>query len=115
MMSAMAEIACAAAEMALASGLGVNLDDVTGERCVPTLWGEDQSRYLLAVTEEYEEFDTILGSSVGWGGAKNAPAYVGYFIREQEIVLPTSTDATTNLPLSKVRKAHEGWLPGLYE
>ena len=119
-------IACAAAEMALASGLGVSLDPALGSAYTSGslvdwrqfIFCEDQSRFLVSCTEQY--FKAISGLCQ----QASIPATTYYF---GEFIGPTSTDAAVvsmtaedinrfnppgfTIPLSRLREVHEGWLP----
>ncbi len=87
----------AAAEMALASGIGCELvlqDPNTG-----ALFGEDQGRYLLATTRTAE----VLALAEAMGA-------------EAQVVGVTGGDALTlngqhPISLKRLRDIHEGWLP----
>ncbi|KJS24311.1 MAG: phosphoribosylformylglycinamidine synthase [Hyphomonadaceae bacterium BRH_c29] len=100
-------IACAAAEMALASGCGVTLvpDREPGDqRAEPGLFGEDQGRYLIAASEEQRR---------EWESKGFMPATLGKFGGDS-VVLETGwgvEGATFTVPLATLRAAHEGWLP----
>jgi phosphoribosylformylglycinamidine synthase len=100
-------IACAAAEMALASGCGVTLvpDREPGDqRAEPGLFGEDQGRYLIAASEEQRR---------EWESKGFMPATLGKFGGDS-VVLETGwgvDGATFAVPLATLRAAHEGWLP----
>jgi phosphoribosylformylglycinamidine synthase len=89
----------AAAEMALASDVGVQL--TAGEALPPQAWlfGEDQARYLLATADA----DSLLSAAqaagvpariVGQAGG-DALAVTGLF----------------SVSLTELRQAHEGWMP----
>lgn len=78
-------LACAAAEMAMASGLGVEIDAGLG---TAELFGEDQAMYLLATSEVPEN-----GRLVGVFGGD---------------AITIDGDAVT---LAALRAAHEDWLP----
>ena len=87
----------AAAEMALASGVGLDLDP--GLSGVAALFGEDQARYLLAVADPAP----ILAAA----GAAGVPAtLVGRAGGE------TLAGPGFDIALATLRAAHEGWLPG---
>ena len=90
----------AAAEMALASGVGVQLKD-SGE--IPShawLFGEDQARYLLAVRGP----DAVLAAAEAAGVAARVIGEAG----GDMVACP----GLFSLPLERLRSAHEGWMPG---
>ena len=98
-------LACAAAEMALASGLGVTVG--SDERAMApdhaALFGEDQGRYLLAVSEE----------QIGrWNDLGLTPSIIGYFGGDAvTLMLGGEGGPMIDTPLARLRDAHEGWLP----
>ncbi|MEL6324403.1 MAG: AIR synthase-related protein, partial [Pseudomonadota bacterium] len=110
-------IACAAAEMALASGVGIKLaaglgfTDTDGlERGgIPDVFSEDSSCYLIA-TSNLDLIDqapnrTSLSSGsidhIGWiGGSDICLACIEEDHKGQ-----------SSVSLSRLREAHEGWLP----
>jgi len=99
-------IACAAAEMALASGMGMIFDPTVYKRLNNRTWlfGEDSGRVLLAIT------DFADSGLVQLCAENDLEVYVvGQFNEnaEQHIVMGTYAD----LPLTKLREAHEGWMP----
>jgi phosphoribosylformylglycinamidine synthase len=92
----------AAAEMALAGGIGVALD--AGKRDIPAhaFWfGEDQARYLVAASEDAAQ--TIRGEAERVG----VPARVIGRIGGDALSLP----GEPALPLPELRHLHEGWFP----
>ncbi|HPE47031.1 MAG TPA: phosphoribosylformylglycinamidine synthase subunit PurL [Hyphomonas sp.] len=100
-------IACAAAEMALVSGVGVTLvpDREPEEmRAEPGLFGEDQARYLIAATEE---------QCAAWDSRGFLPSVLGTFGGDS-VVLETGwgpDGVSYSVTLSDLHAAHEGWLP----
>jgi phosphoribosylformylglycinamidine synthase len=92
-------LAAAAAEMALASNMGLELT-LAGE--APThgqLFGEDQARYLLALADPARVLEAaraagVPAAVVGKAGGESV-AVAGLF----------------DLPLARLRQAHEGWMP----
>jgi phosphoribosylformylglycinamidine synthase len=101
-------IACAAAEMALASGIGVRFignrepDDKRDEAC---LFGEASALYLVAVNEVQLK---------QWDSRGFMPGRLGVFGGDA-VVLETGwgKDAPEfTVRLSDLRAAHEGWMPG---
>ena len=98
-------LACAAAEMALASGIGVTFgcDETHALPNFAGLFGEDQSRYLLAASHEQ------LGR---WNDLGLVPLSIGYFGGEEVTILLGAGDGQrADIPLAALRAAHEGWLP----
>ncbi len=88
----------AAAEMALAGGVGARLQAPEGDSAA-AFFGEDQARYLLAV----EDADGLLARAAAAG----VPA---------AIVGRTGGDALTveggsSISLEELRALHEGWMP----
>ena len=90
----------AAADMALASNVGVTLDATSPGNAHPFLFGEDQARYLIA-TDAPEVLlqaaaDAGLHASVVGQAGGDVFASKGLF----------------SIPLAKLRSAHEDWMPG---
>jgi phosphoribosylformylglycinamidine synthase len=91
----------AAAEMALASNIGVDLVATSHLHAQAFLFGEDQARYLIATTEP----DAILAEAQAAGvhaivcGRAGGDAFA-------------SRDLF-HVPLSELRAANEDWLPAL--
>ncbi|WP_309604807.1 phosphoribosylformylglycinamidine synthase subunit PurL [Phenylobacterium sp.] len=86
----------AAAEMALASGVGLGLDP--GLSGVAPLFGEDQARYLLAVADPAPILTAAKAAGV--------PATVVGRAGGEAL-----TGSGFDIPLATVRATHEGWLP----
>jgi phosphoribosylformylglycinamidine (FGAM) synthase-like enzyme len=92
-------LAIAAAEMALASNVGVTLSATSLTHAHPYLFGEDQARYLVATREpealiaaaQAEGVHAIVAGEVG-----------GTAFASRELF---------SIPLETLRKTHEGWLP----
>ena len=93
-------LASAAAEMALASGVGATLNATSLPHAHFYLFGEDQGRYLLAVTDARPILDAAqaagVHASIAGEAGGEAFASTGLF----------------SIPLSELRAANEGWLPG---
>ena len=90
----------AAADMALASGVGATLDATSPGNAHPFLFGEDQARYLIA-TDAPEALlkaaaDAGLHASVVGQAGGDAFASRDLF----------------SIPLARLRAAHEDWMPG---
>ena len=145
-------IACAAAEMALAGGVGVEigLDPEEGSYGVEFVFGEGGGRYLVAVSEDqleaWEDFEparelfmvdgppTKLVLPEDWDAWEDEeqdaflepyrnmsehfyPPILGYFGAKDEkdkdliIFYHVSEEEDHPLRLSKLRDAHESWMP----
>ncbi len=97
-------LACAAADMALASGHGLALEGNTSLPGAAWFFGEDQGRYLLAVDPAQA---AVLCADAQAAGLECARVGV---MGGGEIRLASSA-----LPLDLLRQNHEGWLPGYME
>ena len=96
-------MAVALAEMAMASGIGATLDPPDGAgNDVGWLFGEDQSRYLLAV--EPERLASVLNEAANAGVVARAIGRTG----GQSLTL-WGCDV---ICLDDLVKRHESWLPG---
>jgi phosphoribosylformylglycinamidine (FGAM) synthase-like enzyme len=90
----------AAAEMALASKVGVELNATSHLHAQAFLFGEDQGRYLIATIEP----EAVLEEAAKAGvhaivcGKAGGDAF--------------ASKDLFNLPLETLRAAHEGWMPG---
>jgi len=93
-------LACAAAELALASDIGVALFPVEGD-AIGFLFGEDQARYLIGVAPEHE--DALLEAADALGVSLSFVGLAG----SCEVAFGPE-DA---VDLEDLRRAHEGWLP----
>ncbi|MGA0599394.1 phosphoribosylformylglycinamidine synthase subunit PurL [Caulobacter sp. KR2-114] len=92
-------LAIAAAEMALASGVGLTLNVTSAAHAHPLLLGEDQGRYLVATSEPEAVIAAALASGVplaevGVAGGE-AFASTGLF----------------SIPLARLRQVNEAWMP----
>jgi phosphoribosylformylglycinamidine synthase II len=90
----------AVAEMSLASDCGAQLNIEASPRALGFLFGEDQARYLVAtktpdLVVEAARVAGVLADVVGEAGG-DALAAPGLF----------------HLPLTRLRQANEGWMPG---
>ncbi|MES2033778.1 MAG: phosphoribosylformylglycinamidine synthase subunit PurL [Pseudomonadota bacterium] len=89
----------AAADMALASNVGVTLDATSATHAHPFLFGEDQARYLIA-TEAPEvliEAAKAAGLHASVVGHAEGDAF--------------ASKSLFSIPLAKLRAAHEDWMP----
>jgi len=98
-------LACAAADMALASDMGIKLAHEGNVPMHGYLFGEDQGRYLLAAAKE--DAIAILQDAK----ADDIPVHV--------VGLAGGKAVTVNgahpLELDRLRAAWEGWMPGLMD
>jgi phosphoribosylformylglycinamidine synthase len=93
---------CAAAEMALASGVGVSLTAGSGLPIHAELFGEDQARYLIAVSDDAARQISHDAAQAGVVTA-DIGAAGGHAVRVAGVL---------TLGLDELAAAHEGWLPG---
>jgi phosphoribosylformylglycinamidine synthase len=96
-------LAIAVAEMALASGIGASVVRPSGRQDA-AFFGEDQGRYVVTAPAERAEYIRRQGAAAGVSCA-GIGSTGGSTVR--------FGDAAT--PLDLLRKAHEGWFPGLME
>jgi phosphoribosylformylglycinamidine synthase len=92
-------LAAAAAEMALASDVGVQLAAL-GEAPHARLFGEDQARYLVAVADAAPVLAAAQAAGV-------PAAVVG-----QAGGASLAVEGLFDLPLARLRQGYEGWMPG---
>ena len=95
-------LALAAAEMAMASGQGVELH-VAPADALAMLFGEDQARYLIAVADPGPVIEEATRQ-----GVPVAP--VG-----KAVGADFSAAGLFSLPLGTLRSAHEGWMPAFMD
>jgi phosphoribosylformylglycinamidine synthase len=92
----------AIAEMALAGGLGVQLDAIPAHLPPHALWfGEDQARYVVAASPD--KADAIHKAAA----VAKVPLRLLGKVGGEAITL----DGEPALPLATLKTAHEGWLP----
>lgn len=94
-------LAVALAEMAMAGGIGAQLDVLPAGPSHAALFGEDQGRYLLTVAAAQAE--VIVAEAKAAGVPASAIGRTGGV----ELVLPSEPP----LAVARLREAHEGWLP----
>jgi phosphoribosylformylglycinamidine synthase len=92
-------LAVAAAEMALASDIGVTLNATSHAHAHPYLFGEDQARYLIAVRHPERVIEEAKAAGVH---AIIAGEAGGIDFASKELF---------SVPLERLREANEGWLP----
>jgi phosphoribosylformylglycinamidine synthase subunit PurL len=93
----------AAADIALASDVGVELDATSATHAHIFLFGEDQARYLVAVSDPTE----IIAA------AQAAGLHASVVGRAQGRAF--ASGELFRLPLDHLREMHEGWMPGWIE
>ncbi len=92
-------LVAAAAEMALASNVGINLDATSALHAHAFLFGEDQGRYLVA-TDRPDELVTLAhvasvpAARIGLAGGDSF-----------------ASGPLFSIPLGRLREIHEGWMP----
>jgi phosphoribosylformylglycinamidine synthase len=98
-------LACAAAEMALGSKLGLALGYQGDLTDAAFLYGEDQARYLVALAPQ--DMQTL--------ERRARAADVSFLVVGEaggrELSFLGASGNRERLPLDDLRKAHEGWLP----
>jgi phosphoribosylformylglycinamidine synthase subunit PurL len=92
-------LVCAAAEMALASGVGITLRANSNAHSHPYLFGEDQARYLIATRDP----DALLEAAKAAGVHASAAGEAG----GDQLASP----GLFSIDLTALRVANEGWLP----
>jgi phosphoribosylformylglycinamidine synthase len=92
-------LACAAAEMALASDIGVTLNATSAQHAHLYLFGEDQGRYLIATGDPGPILEEAKASGVH---AMVAGEAGGDAFASRELF---------SIPLAKLREANERWMP----
>jgi phosphoribosylformylglycinamidine synthase len=90
----------AAAEMALASGVGAVLSHDPALALHGQMFGEDQARYLIATDAPDAVIDAAQAAGV--------PAKVVGEVAGDALAV----SGLFSVPLSDLRKSHEGWMPG---
>ncbi len=95
-----------AAEMALASGVGLHLTAPEGPPTHAALFGEDQARYLVALSED--RLDALDEAAAAAGVPYALVGRAGGC----ELALAASDGAElAAIDIADLRAAHEGWLP----
>ena len=97
----------AAADMALASDCGVELDASSATHAHVLLFGEDQARYLVAVPEAT---DVIAAAQ-----AAGIHASVVGRAKGRDFASGGPDGDLFRLPLAHLREMHEGWMPNWIE
>ncbi len=92
-------LACAAAEMALASEVGITLRANSRGHAHPYLFGEDQGRYLLGTSDP----DALLAAAQAGGVHASLAGHAGGEVLE--------SPGLFSISLGELKAANEGWLP----
>jgi phosphoribosylformylglycinamidine synthase len=92
-------LAIAAAEMALASGVGVELTPTSQAHAHAFMFGEDQGRYLIATADP----DQVV--------AEGRQAGLNIALAGQAGGHDFACHDLFRIPLHQLREAHEGWMP----
>jgi phosphoribosylformylglycinamidine (FGAM) synthase-like enzyme len=95
----------AAAEMALASRVGLFIDDLPEGAAQAVLLGEDQARYLIALPQEV--LDMLDEAAVDAG--------VRYHVLGRAGGCEVAVKDLFAIDLEDLRTAHEGWMPAYME
>ncbi len=93
----------AAAEMALASGVGVELSPTSQTHAHAFLFGEDQGRYLIAASDPNPIVAAAhtAGLNVALAGQAGGADFACHDL--------------FRIPLERLRAANEGWMPGFMD
>jgi phosphoribosylformylglycinamidine synthase subunit PurL len=94
-------LAVGLAEMAIASGIGAEVNQLNGIDPIPVFFGEDQGRYLVTIGEEHIdamlEEAAALGIFAPWIGNTGGDAL--------------KLGEARAIPVNDLKTAHEGWFP----
>ena len=95
----------AAAEMALASGVGIALiiDSPVADHAF--VFGEDQARYLIAVDQD--QLETLDANAQAAG----VPYEIIGLAGGDELSVTSNAGLLAAVQLDALRRAHEGWMP----
>jgi phosphoribosylformylglycinamidine synthase len=97
----------AAADIALASDCGVELDVGPGAHAHALLFGEDQARYLVAVADAT--------GIIAAAQAAGLPATVVGRAKGRDFASGGTGGDLFRLPLHHLREMHESWMPAWIE
>ncbi|HQZ12491.1 MAG TPA: phosphoribosylformylglycinamidine synthase subunit PurL [Devosia sp.] len=95
-------LAVALAEMAMASGIGAEVNQLDGGDPIPLFFGEDQGRYVVTLAADkldyfYEEIYPYTGIFVPWIGTTGGTSL--------------KLGEARAIPVAELRNAHESWFP----
>ncbi|MEG2313287.1 AIR synthase-related protein, partial [Brevundimonas sp.] len=97
----------AAADIALASDVGIELNASSAAHAHAFLFGEDQARYLVAVPNA----DEILAKAKAAGLTAAVVGKVG----GADFAGKAATGELFRIPVAHVREMHESWMPNWIE
>jgi phosphoribosylformylglycinamidine synthase len=94
-------LAVALAEMAMAGGIGAELNTPEGAHAIPYLFGEDQARYVITATQQQV------------AGIMSEAMMAGIQVATLGTVTGTALAfrGTDAIPVADLKRAHEGWFP----
>jgi phosphoribosylformylglycinamidine synthase len=95
-------LAVALAEMAMASGIGAEVNQLDGGDPIPLFFGEDQGRYVVTLAPDkldyfYEEIYPFAGIFVPWIGTTGGSSL--------------KLGEARAVPVEELKAAHESWFP----
>jgi phosphoribosylformylglycinamidine synthase len=95
-------LAVALAEMAIASGIGAEINQLDGGDPIPLFFGEDQGRYVVTLAADkldhfYEDIYPYAGVFVPWIGTTGGSSL--------------KLGEARAIPVDELRPAHESWFP----
>ena len=95
-------LAVGLAEMAIASGIGAEVNQLSGGDPIPQFFGEDQGRYLVTMRHEFldqffEEIYPYAGVFAPWIGNTGG--------------VDLKLGEARPIPVADLKAAHEGWFP----
>ena len=98
-------LAVGLAEMAIASGIGATITDITTADPIPQFFGEDQGRYLVTVNLDPQGEEIV----ALWDEAKSLGIFAPWIgsTGGAELILGDARP----ISVSALRDAHEGWFP----
>jgi phosphoribosylformylglycinamidine synthase len=97
----------AAADIALASDVGIELNASSQAHAHAFLFGEDQARYLVAVADA----DALIAKALDAG----LHASVVGLVKGTDFASSGSKGELFRIPVAHVREFHEGWMPNWIE
>ncbi|MDB5527880.1 MAG: purL [Devosia sp.] len=98
-------LAVGLAEMAIASGIGATVTDITAADPIPQFFGEDQGRYLVTINLDPQGEEIV----ALWDEAKSLGIHAPWIgsTGGTDLILGDARP----IPVSALKAAHEGWFP----